>query len=119
MTRAKITEQEWKVFLNVADRMGINVRGLLEKDALFREMEAAGHELGRVVAQATTEKLATARAERLVGPQPCPTCGHSCELKHQERELTTGDGPINLREPVCHCSTCRRAFFPSASRIGT
>jgi hypothetical protein len=35
MTRAKITEQEWEAFLGVADRLGIDVRGLLEEDVRF------------------------------------------------------------------------------------
>jgi hypothetical protein len=119
MTRGKINEQEWKTFLDVADRLDIDVRGLLERDVPFREMEAAGHRLGRAVAQAATERLALARAERLTGLQPCPTCGRRCPLVYRERELETGDGPINLSEPVCHCSTCRRDFFPSASSVGT
>jgi hypothetical protein len=118
MARAEINEQDWQVFLKVADQVGIDVRGLLERDVPFRDMEAAGHELGRVVAQATTERLSLARAQRLTEAQPCPTCGQVCALDHKERELTTGDGLIRLREPVCHCSTCRRAFFPSASRSG-
>ena len=119
MTDTSINEQDWKVFLDVADRLGIDVRGLLERDVPFREMEAAGHELGLAIAQVTTERLSLARAERLTGAQPCPTCGKRCPLDHKQRDLTTGDGPIRLREPVCHCSTCRRDFFPSASRSGT
>jgi hypothetical protein len=119
MTGARISEQEWATFLDIADRLEIDVRGLLERDAPFRELESAGHHLGRAIAQAATERLAMARSERLTGPQPCPTCGRRCPLVHKERDLTTGDGPIRLREPVCHCSTCRRDFFPSTSNFGT
>jgi hypothetical protein len=67
MTRVDVSEQELEVFLNVADRLGIGVRDLLEKDVPFREMELAGHELGRAIAQMATERLALARAERLTG----------------------------------------------------
>ena len=42
MTRVDVSEQELEVFLNVADRLGIGVRDLLEKDVPFREMELAG-----------------------------------------------------------------------------
>jgi len=119
MARASISKQDWEVFVRVADELGIDARGLLERDAPFREMESAGHEIGRKIAQAITERLSLARAERLTGTVPCPTCGKRCPVDHQERDLTTGDGPIRLREPVCHCSTCRRDFFPSASRSGT
>ena len=119
MARSSVSEQDWGVFLDVADRLGIDVRDLLKRDVPFREMEAAGHALGQAIAQVTTERLSLARAERLTEAQACPTCGKSCRLDHKERDLTTGDGPIRLREPVCHCSTCRRDFFPSASGAGT
>lgn len=119
MLRPRISEQDWETFVKVADEMGIDVRGLLKRDVPFREMEAAGHQLGQVIARATTERLSLARAERLTEAQPCPTCRRMCPLDHRERDLTTGDGEIRLREPVCHCSTCRRDFFPSAARSGT
>jgi hypothetical protein len=58
LTRVDVSEQELEVFLNVADRLGIGVRDLLEKDVPFREMELAGHELGRAIA-----------------PKPARSCG--------------------------------------------
>lgn len=119
MARTDITEQEWESFLDISERLGVDVRGLLDRDVRFTEMESAGHQFGRAVAQITTERLAFSRAERLEGPQPCPTCGRSCRLSHRNRELTTVDGRIDLHEAVCHCPTCRRDFFPSASRDGT
>lgn len=118
MARAKISEQQWQNFLEVADQLQIPVRELLAKDVRFTAMEAAGHELGRAVAQMATERLALARAERLTGPQSCPTCGRACPLAHRERKLETIDGPLDLCEPVCHCPACRRDFFPSASGVG-
>jgi hypothetical protein len=119
MARTKLNQQEWETFLGLADRLEIDVRDLLKGEVPFYVLEAAGHALGRAVAQATTERLTLARAERLSEPQPCPTCGRLCPLLHRERELKTIDGPIELQEPVCHCSACRRDFFPSASRLGT
>ena len=119
MARIEINEHEWLTFMDVADRLQIPVRNLLnEEDVRFTAIEAAGHQLGRAVAQVATERLALARAERITGPQPCPTCGRQCQVVHRERELQTIDGPVELAEPVCHCSACRRAFFPSASSIG-
>lgn len=119
MKRDRVTDQEWETFLNISDRLGIDLRGLLQRDVRFNEMESAGHQLGRAVAQVATERLALSRAQRLEGPQPCPTCGRSCQLRHRDRGLTTVDGPIDLHEAVCHCPTCRRDFFPSASSTGT
>lgn len=119
MARAKLSEQEWETFLGLADRLGINVRGLLQGDDVrFHVLESAGHALGRTVAQAATERLTLARAQRLDGPQACPSCGRQCPLLHRERPLETIDGPIELHEAVCYCSACRRDFFPSASRLG-
>jgi uncharacterized protein with PIN domain len=119
MTRASISEQEWETFVGLADRLGIDVRGLLRADVRFSVLESAGHALGRAIAQETTERLVLARAERITEAQPCPTCGRRCPVVSRERELETIDGPIQLREPVCHCSACRRDFFPSASCVGT
>lgn len=119
MTRARISEQEWETFVDVADRLGVNVRSLLREDARFSVLEAASHALGRAIAQETTERLALACAQRITEPQPCPTCEQRCPVVYQERELATVDGPVELSEPVCHCSACRRDFFPSASGVGT
>ena len=119
MARAKLTAEEWDTFLGLADRLGIPVRELLDRKVRFTEMESAGHQLGRAVAQITTERLAYARAERITGPQACPTCGKGSPVTQRERDLTTVDGPLDLIEPVAHCPACRRDFFPSACGIGT
>jgi hypothetical protein len=119
MSKANVSEQEWETFLAIADRLGIPVRELMLQDVRFSELESAGHRLGRAVAQATTERLAFSRASRLTDPQPCPTCGRQCPLVKKHREFETLDGPIGLNEPICHCSACRRDFFPSASSVGT
>jgi len=118
MARAEISEQEWETFFGVADRLGIDVRGLRDEEVRFHVLESAGHAFGRAVARATTEWLTFARAERLSGPQICPICGKRCPLVHRVRQLETVDGPIELREPVCHCSACRRDFFPQRPVLG-
>jgi hypothetical protein len=115
MARKRVSEAEWQTFLSLADRLGIPVRELLQGRPRFTEMESAGHRLGQAVAQVATERMSLARAGQMAGPQPCPTCGAVCELRQQERELTSLDGPLTLTEPVAHCSACRRDFFPSAS----
>jgi hypothetical protein len=118
MARGKLNQQEWETFLALADRLEIDVRDLLVRDVPFHVLEAAGHALGRAVAQATTERLRLARAERLCEPQSCPTCGRQCPLVPGERPLETVDGPIKLHEPVCHGSACRRDFFPQRPALG-
>jgi len=84
----------------------------------FHDLEAAGRALGRAVAQGATERLAFARAERLSGRQPCPTCGRLYPLIHRDRPLETIDGPLELHEPVCHCPACRRDVFPQRPALG-
>jgi hypothetical protein len=34
-------------------------------------------------------------------------------VQDRVRSLTTGDGTADIHEAVCHCSVCRRDFFPS------
>lgn len=114
MARQQVSEAEWETFLSLADRLGIPVRELLAGRPRFTEMESAGHRLGQAVAQIATERLSLARAGRMTEPQSCPTCGQACGLRQEARELTTIDGPLELTEPVAHCSACRRDFFPSA-----
>jgi len=64
MARTNISEQNFQVFLKLADQVGIDVHGPMQRGVPFREMEAAGHELGRIIAQVTTERLSLAHAER-------------------------------------------------------
>jgi hypothetical protein len=118
MAREKLSDHEWQMLVSLADRLEIPVRERLKENVRFSDMELAGHEVGRAVAQIMTERLAFARAERMAGPQPCPVCERQSPLVYREREVETIDGPVELPEPVCHCSACRRDFFPSASRVG-
>lgn len=119
MLNSKLSETEWQIFLDLADRLEIPMQELVNGDVRFAAIEAAGHRLGRAVAQATTERLVLAQAERIMGLHPCPTCPRRCPVVHQMRTLETVDGPMQLAEPVCYCSDCRRDFFPSASAVGT
>ena len=118
MARTPLSEQEWQTFVELAERLGIDLPDLMGRDVSFTELESAGHRLGRAVAQAATERLAFSQAERVEESQPCPSCQRLCPPEYRERKLTTLDGEIELSEPVCRCSTCRRDFFPSASKDG-
>jgi hypothetical protein len=91
-------------------------------DTDFASIEALGHQTGCQVAQALDEHLTRRHAEHFQGGQShaCPTCGEACDLVEaaKERPLATGDGPITLAEPVCHCPVCHRDFFPSTQPAG-
>jgi hypothetical protein len=119
MSGKKFSEEEWQTLVVLAGRLGICLPALDGRPPRFSELELAAHRLGRAIAQGTTSRLAAARAEQSAERELCPTCGSSCPIEQQERELITLDGPAELLEPVAHCSACRRDFFPSACRSGS
>ena len=97
---------------------GFGVDGPPE-ETTFAQIEEFGHEVGRMVARAVDEQLATQHATLFDGVAPCPTCHRKCPVKEPRspREVQTCDGHVPLREPVCHCSVCHRDFFPSTHRL--
>ena len=92
------------------------------RDTTFAEMEWFGHQAGRMLGRAIDEHLASQQADEHFQEACCPTCGASGESDVAEntktRSLQTLDGKIPLAEPVLHCPTCCRDFFPSADRVG-
>ena len=89
------------------------------ENTTFAEIEAFGHEVGRMLGRAVDQKLTSRHAEQFQKAAACPTCQTLCEPEPSpaERELQTSDGSVPIVEPVCHCSVCNRDFFPSANRI--
>lgn len=85
----------------------------------FAEIEAFGHQAGRMVARAVDTFLAQQHAKHFEGEQPCPTCNEKCPPKESPHELPlqAADGEVTLHEPTCRCSTCRRDFFPSTHGV--
>jgi hypothetical protein len=85
-------------------------------ETTFAEIEDFGHEVGRMVARAVEERLASRHAEHFQKEAACPVCQKLCEVQAgpATRLLQTTDGDVPLHEPVGHCSVCRRDFFPSA-----
>jgi hypothetical protein len=65
----------------------------------------------------TLETATAQQAAQLGTHQPCPDCGQDCLVRHEPRAVTTRGGPFQHTEPVCHCTRCRRDFFPSASVV--
>lgn len=63
------------------------------------------------------ESMTTTQAEALGAEAACPECGRSCQLQRRSRPVQLRGGTAKLQEPVAHCSTCRRDFFPSASAV--
>jgi hypothetical protein len=65
------------------------------------------------------EDLAIQQTQLLDQAQPCPTCQKLCDVEVRQRTLNTAEGGIELPEAVCHCSACRRDFFPSTRPLET
>ena len=82
----------------------------------FAEIEAFGHQVGRMVARAVDERLTSQHANHFQVDSQCPTCQHACAASEtlSQRKLQTTDGDVPIREPVFHCPVCNRDFFPSA-----
>ena len=88
-------------------------------ETTFAQIEQFGHQAGRMLARRIDAHLAAQHAEHFASAQPCPTCHekHSPQASRHVLPLQTSDGEVTLHEPSCRCSTCRRAFFPSASSV--
>ena len=82
----------------------------------FAEIEAFGHQMGRLVSQTLDQAITQQHAEHFEQRQACPTCAHVCDEEGQphQLDLQTQDGEVSLNEPTYRCPTCKRAFFPSA-----
>lgn len=78
-------------------------------------MEEIAVTAAKSLVRGTVETLTGDQTETLGSEHPCPGCGRACQLECRSRSIQVRGGPAELKEPVGHCSTCRRAFFPSAS----
>ena len=88
-------------------------------ETTFAEIEGFGHEMGKILARALDEKLATQHAAHFHGSAACPCCRTDCPVSEnpKTRDVQTSDGVVPLDEPICHCPVCNRDFFPSASGV--
>jgi len=86
----------------------------LDVDLMTMENIAATAAMSLV--RGAVETMTSDQSEVLGTEHPCPGCGQPCQLDHRSRSIQVRGGPVDLEEPVAHCSTCRRDFFPSTSR---
>jgi hypothetical protein len=88
-------------------------------DVDFAQMEEVACAAARGLTEGALEVATTQQGQLLGQQQPCPQCGKLCTVDSAERPLRVKGGFMPLREPKCHCPTCRRDFFPSASGVET
>ena len=78
-------------------------------------MEEIAVTAAKSLVRGAVETMSGDQSQTLGTEQPCPGCGKLCQLDHRLRAIQVRGGTADLAEPVAHCSTCRRDFFPSAS----
>ena len=115
MFQTRWSAEDQQALETIAKKIGVDLQAddIAGDQATFASMEAAASKIGQAVTKHLLEDLALKQTQLLNESQPCPTCQKLCPVKVQDRTLTTAEGPIALPETVCHCSACRRDFFPS------
>ncbi len=83
-------------------------------DVSLADMEDVVARATRAIVRGAVETMTDDQADDLGEEAACPNCGKMCKLKRKTRSLAVRGGNANLDEPVGHCPTCRRDFFPSA-----
>jgi hypothetical protein len=84
-------------------------------DVDFVTMEAFAATAAKALVQGAIETMTQDQAEEVGEEAACPQCGKLCRVEHRVRPLTVrGAATPEVTEPRGYCSTCRRAFFPSA-----
>ena len=86
-------------------------------DVTLADMEEYAAAASRAMVKGAVESMATMQGEKLGEKVPCPICGRVCPLRTKSRPVAVRGGDANLDEPMGHCPTCRRDFFPSASNV--
>ena len=82
----------------------------------FDQMEQIAAAATAGWAAGTLEHLAEQQAQHLPDEMPCPACRKVCPVERRPRRVVARGATITLQEPVAHCPTCRRDFFPPATR---
>jgi len=105
----------------IAEKIGVDLQALdlAGEQASFASIEEAASKIGQAVTRHVMEDLAIQQTQLLDQAQPCPTCQKLCDVEVRQRTLNTAEGRIELPETVCHCSACRRDFFPSTRPLET
>lgn len=84
-------------------------------DVSLADMEDVVARATKAIVRGAVETMTDDQADDLGQEAACPSCGRPCKLQRKSRRLVVRGGQATLDEPVGHCPTCRRDFFPSAS----
>jgi hypothetical protein len=78
----------------------------------YSVIELRAHELGQRLSRTIQQRHLQTMVTQQVPRAACPGCGTSCQLRPDQRPVTSIDGELTLPELRGHCPKCRRAFFP-------
>lgn len=81
-------------------------------DIDFDSIESMAVEIAQSLSRGIIEHALHSQFERLGDHQPCPTCSRAAPVRKEPRTIQVRGAVIEYDEPVCHCSACRRDFFP-------
>jgi uncharacterized protein with PIN domain len=85
----------------------------------YSVIEARAHELGQQLSRQIQAQQMGAIASQAADTAKCPACGSRCHTCRKKRRVTSVDGTLTVDEPVAHCPTCRRGFFPPPRSVGS
>lgn len=88
-----------------------------ELDSDIDEFEDLAVLAARAAFDAVIARALMLQNQKLPDKLPCPKCEHDCPVKFKERTIQGRMGTATIQEPVCHCPSCERAFFPSAGNV--
>ena len=100
-----------KIFVAEAFPQGVG------PDVDFNRIEELAGEGARALVQGMVREAVWKQGLALGDSQPCPTCGKECRVEWSQRTVQTRYGDVDIPEPHCDCTRCRRAFFPSTDAI--
>ena len=84
-------------------------------DVSLAEMEELAIAASRALVKGAVETMTGVQGEAFGQEAPCPSCERMCPLETVPRSVVVRGGEAMLAEPMGHCPTCRRDFFPSAA----
>ena len=120
MFRSDWTPEDQQALQRLAKKFQVNLEApeVVGATATFASIERAAGQLARAVARHATEEMAHQQTQLAEPTAACPDCGKLCKTQIVTRDFTAENGPLELAETKCHCSACRRDFFPSTRSVG-
>jgi uncharacterized protein with PIN domain len=94
------------------------VEGIIVGVPHYSVIESRAHELGQQLSRRIQAQHMSDLAAHALAAAKCPECGTRCDTSRKKRQVRSVDGTLTVDEPVAHCPTCRRGFFPPPGGAG-